>query len=117
MVSDRQQNRVMQVVVTLREREPNIYLRSDHPKLIALQERDLPLVLRKLEARNLVKLNQVDVKVYEIGLTKEGFIYFETQSAEIRRFWSRSFWIPMVVSFSASLILWLVKFLITGSWV
>lgn len=116
MVSQKQQDRVMQVITDLREHDPSSYLLSDHPDLIALREEELPLILRKLEARDLIKLNQVDHKVYEISLTKKGFIYFETQSAETRYFWARSFWIPFGVSFGTALILWIVKSLITGTW-
>lgn len=111
----------MRVISDAYDTNPAQVLRSDDRRFLVLKESNLCLILNKLEALKLIRLRQLDHTLYEIGRTKQGMVYFELSSQERRNFWKRSVWIPFGVSLATSLlssgVIWLVKFLITGSWV
>lgn len=102
----------MRAIHDARDKHPGMLLEpSDLGPIDNLAEK-----LNKLDGMDLVKLSFADGKIRTLSLTKQGLVFFETASDERWRFIRRSILVPIGVSIVTTGLLWLIKFLITGTW-
>jgi len=114
-VSRCRRNRVLKEIIAINVEEGRL-ITPDHPRLVALKMPALERVLEKLAALKLITLRYADNEIHLISLNSDGFVYFERRSDEIWQFVRRSILVPIAVSAATTAIGWVIKYLITGSW-
>lgn len=112
-ISKRNRDKVLRVISDINYEEGTKKIVPEHPRLQKLKLKELMEVLNKLNSLKLIEILWADDRIYHIHLTSEGNIYFERDSDERRRFMWRSIWVPIMISFATTIVIWGVKWLFT----
>lgn len=103
-ISKRTRDKVLRCISDILYEQSNPLLKPDHPRLLELKLQDMEEVLGKLEDMGLVDIQWTGEGIYNMGLTPAGNVYFERTSDERGRFWFRSIWVPIMISFVTTLL-------------